>query len=88
MELDEQINAAMAEVQRVLPGMEMTAAQWWQEEDGQEFDLGCPDYLARPALIYAVTACRLINAQCYDEADELLRLASAEVRALPRVPIW
>jgi hypothetical protein len=64
---------------------EAYAEHWWKEEDGLAFWIGCPNFPARPAMIYAIEAARLVcgppSARRY--AKRLLRMALAELKDPP-----
>ena len=54
---------------------------WWNEEGAPElsYSLGCPDWSRRPALIFAVEACRNLCGINYTTAIKLLKMAVAEL---------
>lgn len=54
---------------------------WWAEEDQCTYWCGCPDYDARPALIFTIEAARGICGVDYGYAIRLLRRAIVELEA-------
>lgn len=52
---------------------------WSGEEEEQLFEIGCPDFADRPALIYMVEAARLLCGMEYAAARKLLALAAQEI---------
>lgn len=56
--------------------------QWMAEEDEHSFQVGCPSFEGRPALIFVVEAARAINGVNYELARDLLRMAVAELENL------
>ena len=55
--------------------LDRAVAEWWTEENESTFDIGCPDWPDRPALIYLVEAARSLCGLNRQRAAELLRLA-------------
>lgn len=58
------------------------AKRWIEEENSRIYDIGCPDYSWRPALIMCVEAARACCASDSDLAMRLLELAIDEVRLM------
>lgn len=63
---------------------ESYAANWFTEESGCEFSIGCPDFRRRKALIYTIEAARLVcgalDSGDVERARKLLALADSELR--------
>jgi hypothetical protein len=66
---------------------EQYISQWWEQEDDQAYYLGCPDFLARPALIFAVEGASLICGMNYEASINLFKLAISELEGL-KSAIW
>ena len=67
----------------IYPGMptaDSFAESFYTDEETHTFNVGCCDFNDRPALVYAVTALRLLCAVEHQAAAELLELALAEIR--------
>ena len=54
------------------------ADRWWQEEEDQRFDLGCPDYGMRTLMIYAIEAARACCSADLLHARRMLQMALDE----------
>ncbi|MFF8895212.1 hypothetical protein [Brevibacterium casei] len=55
------------------------AEAWRQEEDSDQYFLGCPSFEDRPALILIVEAARLLNGQDRAKAVQLLTAATQDI---------
>lgn len=51
------------------------AKAWWKEEDAGAYQVGCPSFENRPALILAIEAARLIAAGDTGRAARLMELS-------------
>jgi hypothetical protein len=60
------------------------AQEWWKEEDEQAFDVGCCDFVTRPATIFAIEAARNMCAGVGGQAAalRLLKMAVKELESL------
>ncbi len=61
--------------------MVRAASKWWTEEDRRSFNIGCPNWSDRPALIFLVEAGRSLCGMERAQAARLLRLALAEIES-------
>ncbi|MCP4201872.1 MAG: hypothetical protein GY769_08060 [bacterium] len=55
------------------------AKSWWNEEDKQDFWIGCCDFETRPETIFALEAARLL---CGAEREPALRLLQMAAKGL------
>ncbi len=68
-----------------MPTADSFAETFYADEETHAFNVGCCDFADRPALVYAVTALRLLCAVEHQAAAELLELALAEIRNRDRI---
>lgn len=54
---------------------------WWEQENKQEYSIGCPDWSDRKALIWTVEAAGLICGGALRKAAKLLRMAADELES-------
>lgn len=55
---------------------------WMKMEDEQNYAIGCPDWSARPALIFVVEAAANVCGMNYSTAIKLLQMGIAELEVL------
>lgn len=68
------------------PEAQELSRRFWAQEQDCRFDIGCPDFADRPALVFGVEGLRALCGTDHRTALTLLRLAVAEIESTHLTP--